>query len=643
MIKRIFTILVYCLFVIGSLKAQQAKEILVGLESLPTYPIPEIQKAQKSSLELPFFDDFSRGLFYPTPDLWIGENVLVNTTYAINSKTLGVATFDAVNSKGQIHPNASVAPFTADTLTSLSINLNYTADTTIYFSFYFQPQGYGNQPDIKDSLLLEFYDPGIDKWIGVWASWIDSSVKKLYQTNKLLNRNKVIQSDTLNRTFFLVHFPVLDARYLVDGFRFRFRNIASVSPNTDIAGLRSNSDHWHVDMIYLDRNRTYKDTILNDVSYYKPLRSILRNYESMPWSHFNSAAKAAELPNPLGITIHYQNLGPMVWNVGRRFTIFNHSNGATFSTSGGAENINPYQKISFTRNYLYEFESTSETSAKFTFSSYLITDVNPETKHLRWNDTIRFEQSFQNYYAYDDGSAESGYGVYGEGSQNGRVALRYNSYKADYLVGVYIYFNRTFEDANEKYFKIAIWNDNNGKPGNIIYEQIGVKPVFTDSLNRFTLYKLNEQVMLPAGIFYIGWIQTTTDMLNVGFDLNRVNNSKLFYNLSGSWINSSFKGSLMIRPVFGELTENPTSDPLIPKERSIKIYPNPANDMIMVEIPNSNADTYISVFSLLGQQVLVKKYDNQAINISHLQSGTYLVRIVSDSKVIGTHKLIIVR
>jgi hypothetical protein len=643
MIKRVATLLVYCLFVTASLMAQQGKEILVDLESLPKSIIPEIQKEYKGSMELPFFDDFSRGLRFPSSDIWRGRDVFVNTTYAINSKTLGVATFDAINSKGQIHYNASVTPFSADTLTSLSINLNYPADTTVYFSFYFQPQGYGNQPDIKDSLLLEFYDMGNDTWVGAWAAWVDFSAKKLYQNNKLLNKSLIKQSDTLNRTFFLVHFPILDDRFLNDGFKFRFRNFASISPNSDIPGLRSNSDHWHIDMVYLNRNRAYNDTIVNDVSYSKPLRSILKNYESMPWTHFTSAARSAELTDPLGITIQYQNLGPMVWNVGRRFTLHNHSNGSITQITGGAENINPFQKISFTRNYIYDFVSAWADSAKFTYSSYLITDINPETEHLRWNDTIRFEQSFKNYYAYDDGSAESGYGVYGEGSQNGRVALRFNSYKADKLAGVYMYFNRTFEDANEKYFKIAVWNEINGKPGSIIYEQTGVRPIFTDSLNRFTLYKLNEEVQLPAGNFYIGWIQTTTDMLNVGFDLNRVNNTKLFYNLSGTWLNSSFKGSLMIRPVFGELTENPTSNPVIPRENSFKIYPNPASDMFMVELESSITDCYIRVFNMVGQQVVLQRFDNQPINISRLPSGTYLVRLVSGSKIIGTQKLIIVR
>ena len=28
----------------------------------------------------------------------------------------------------------------------------------------------------------------------------------------------------------------------------------------------------------------------------------------------------------------------------------------------------------------------------------------------RWNDTLRFTQNFDNYYAYDDGTAEGGYG-----------------------------------------------------------------------------------------------------------------------------------------------------------------------------------------------------------------------------------------
>lgn len=626
-----------------NLLAQQGGEVLVGLESLTIPSNSVTPKVTSSVIELPLFDDFSRTTLNPSVELWSGKHVFVNSKYAINPKTIGVATFDAINSKGQLHANASLAPFSADTLTSHAVNLDFPTDTTIYLSFYFQPHGLGNQPDLRDSLVLEFYDYQNDKWMGAWAAWVDYSQNKLYQNYKLKDRLVVIDSDTLSRTFFRVHFPILDSRFLNANFQFRFRNFASLSSNTDVPGLRSNSDHWHIDMVYLNKDRSFDDTLFNDITFYKPLESILKNYEAIPWKHFNELAKTVELDNPLGFPIEYRNLGATTWNITRRFEIYNHSDQAVYQFSGGAENIFPFTEVNYTRNYIYDFTSNWNDSAKYTFRTYLITDVNPETSHLRWNDTLSYDQQFKNYYSYDDGTAENGYGLYGEGTQNGRVAVKYSSYESDWLVGVYIYFNRTFNDANLKYFKLAVWDDNNGKPGNIIYEKLGVKPEFTDSLNRFSLYKIDEPLWIDAGTFYVGWIQTTTDMLNVGFDFNNVNNSKIYYNTQGSWETSQYKGSLMVRPVFGELTEPPTLDKPLDNTMSFRVYPNPANTSFSIDLPAVVEISSVKIFNMAGQQVLTTQYLNQPIDISRLDRGIYLIQLVSKSNLIGTQKLIVIR
>jgi hypothetical protein len=644
MIKHLFSLLMVLTLFLFASNAQDGNEVLVDLE----YQRKDLPKGQgsisKNSLvHLPFFDDFSRSVQYAEPSLWDARHVFVNTKYAINPPTIGVVTLDALDNTGNLHYQASAFQFSSDTLASKRINLNFPGDTTIYISFYFQPQGLGNQPDSKDSLLLEFYNYSSDNWEGVWAGWVDFSNGVLFQKNKLVNKQISIESDALNSTFFRVHFPIIQDRFLNENFRFRFRNIASLSSNTDVPGLRGNSDHWHIDMIYLNRNRSYRDTLINDIAFSRPLGSILKNYESVPWSHFTQTARSSELSNPLSFNISYRNLGVETWNITRLFRLLDHSTNETYSFSGGAENIFALQDIDFSRFYLYDFQSAWSDSAKFTFTSFLVTDINPETQHLRWNDTLSYTQSFSNYYAYDDGTAESGYGLYGEGTQNGRVALKYTTYSADWLVGVYMYFNRTFSDANQKYFRLAVWDDDNGKPGNIIYDQVGVRPIFTDSLNRFTLFKLDEDLWLEPGTFYIGWIQTTTDMLNVGFDRNKNNRTKLFYNISGNWQNSQFEGSLMIRPVFGELTENPTVDKLFREESEFIVYPNPAKYAINLKLPSSSGNFELRIFNISGQQVLSQRVSDSAIDISPLPNGTYILRVFDSGRILGTQKFIVLR
>ena len=638
-----FRVFAFCFVLVPALAfSQEGGEVLIDFPWQVESKAKSVYAA-KSVLELPFYDDFSRGLSYPVQSLWDGKYVHVSTKYAVNPPNVGVATFDAIDDVGQLHGNASVFQFSSDTLTSKNINLNFQGDTTIYISFQFQPQGFGYQPSSKDSLVLEFYNSTDDVWEGAWAAWVDFESKTLYQTEKLRNKQDTITSDTLSRTFFKVHFPILPERFKNDGFRFRFRNIASVSSNTAAPGLRGNSDHWHIDMVHIARDMTYKDTLTNDIAFSKPLGTILNNYEQIPWSHFNAQAMEAELTNPLSFDITYTNLGEIPWNITRLFSVYNHSNSNTYSFSGGAENIYKLETINYSRLYLYDFVSNWTDSAKFTFSSHLVTDINPDTYHLRWNDTLRYTQTFKNVYAYDDGSAESGYGLYGEGTQNGRVAYRFQTYEPDNLVGVYIHFNRTFNDANEKYFKLVVWDDSNGSPGNIIYEQQGVKPLFTDAMNKSTLFELSEELWIEAGVFYVGWIQTTTDMLNVGFDRNNNSRSNLFYNITGNWQNSKYDGALMIRPVFGKLTETPTSLPPIQNDRQVKVYPNPASNVLNISLPSTYSNAVVSIFSIAGQMVYSERFTGNSMDISRLANGSYIVRVVANGQVVGTQKLVVLK
>ncbi len=638
--------LVSLLMLIASvnLLAQQGGEALVNLQSMPLNNNAS-RVAAKSSLEVPFFDDFSRVETAPSPDLWSGPNVFINTTYSINPPSIGVATFDVLDSHGNLYSNASTYPFSADTLTSNSINLNYSSSDSIYFSFVFQPQGLGYQPSVKDSLILEFYDEADDKWVGAWATWANFADDSIYQVYKVISDDlKVIKSDTLHKTFFRAHFPIIDSRFLKSNFKFRFRNYASLQQNGTVPGLLSNCDHWHIDQVYIDKGRAFDDTLLYDITFARPLGSILKNFESIPWKHFNGQAQSVELTNPLYFTILYRNLNmdvnPGGRQVTRRFSIFNYSTQESYNFSSAAENIASLSDFLFVREYTYNFESTWEDSAKYEFKSYLVTADLPS---FCWNDTVKYIQKFKNYYAYDDGSAESGYGIYGEGSQNAQAAVKFTTYKSDKLVGVYMYFNKTKDNANQKYFKLAVWDDNNGKPGNLIYQQLGLRPLFADSLNRFVLYKLDEELWIDEGTFYIGWIQTTPDMLNFGFDKNRNNRSKLFYNIDGNWVNTSFEGSIMLRPVFDKLTESPTHNNIQSVSRTVRMFPNPANDILNIELPFPYTRGIVKVYNLIGQQVLSVPINGNPINVSSLASGTYIVRVMCNNDIIGTQKLVITK
>ena len=93
---------------------------------------------------------------YPDSLLRQDNSVIVNRNYGVNPITIGVATLDGLNSSGRAYDISltGVDSENADTLTSQKIDLSQT--DTAYLLFYYQPQGLGNDPQITDSLILEF-------------------------------------------------------------------------------------------------------------------------------------------------------------------------------------------------------------------------------------------------------------------------------------------------------------------------------------------------------------------------------------------------------------------------------------------------------------------------------------------------------
>ena len=206
-----------------------------------------------------------------------------------------------------------------------------------------------------------------------------------------------------------------------------------------------------------------------------------------------------------------------------------------------------------------------------------------------------------------------------------------------------MYFNRTYVDANAVTFKLTVWDcDVDGKPGSVIGQRTGVTPVFTDSLNRFTVYRITP-TYIPEGDFFVGWVQTTDDMLNVGSDVNTNNQSRIFYNISGDWENTKYEGSLMIRPIFGNMYQIPTNID-VTNESELTIYPNPASDYITLGTSNNATVTSIQIISVTGRVVLNQTGSNlQSINIQRLPEGLYIVKVCPKSGKCITSKLLIVR
>jgi hypothetical protein len=598
-----------------------AQEVLVPA-GIPAYTEKQVKKSaqidtQPDTLELPFFDDFSRQGNLPFAPYWLDEYAYINTSYTLNPVTIGVATMDAIDADGSLNGTGSL-PFESDFLTSVPINLDYPGRTDIYLSFFYEPMGLGDNPEEWDSLAVDFFAPDSNRWETVWNF-----------------------PGSANDTFQQVFIQVSADRFLKKGFQFRFRNYASLPQTQFSTDKRGNVDHWHLDYVYLDTERSSDVTAINDVSMISPMPSLLKNYEAIPWQHFPRAYLTELKP---ALEIRYRNNDTTVRNVTRILKITDLAYQETDSVNGGAINVQPEVINVFNFPYNYPFIFYDADSAVFEMLSFLVT----EDLDYKWNDTVRRFQKFYNYYAYDDGSAENGYGLRGEGTANASVAYRFNTFKKDTLRGVKMFFNRTQDDATQDYFRIGVWDHDKSLdgPGEPIYSSKPVQPIYEEGLNEFVTYEIKDTLLVLSGEYYVGWIKTTERILNVGFDRNKVNNDKIFYNLGQGWKNSGFSGSLMIRPIMGKaLPAEPAVGISQSAENFLRIYPNPANSYFTLDLQDvvNPAEWSITLYDLQGKTVYINRADQQHHPVSHLPNGIYILKLDHNGIFKASRKLMIAR
>lgn len=87
-------------------------------------------------------------------------------------------------------------------------------------------------------------------------------------------------------------------------------------------------------------------------------------------------------------------------------------------------------------------------------------------------------------------------------------------------------------------------------------------------------------------------------------------------------------------------------NPLASNELGIKLYPTLTNDVLNIEVKEfAGEEIQYSVFDVAGKLLISKRYINsqdyiQEIDVSNFASGTYLVRLASESNFIGVREFI---
>jgi hypothetical protein len=319
-------------------------------------------------------------------------------------------------------------------------------------------------------------------------------------------------------------------------------------------------------------------------------------------------------------------------NSSYKFNVYDKTGTSVFYYPGGNYNISPfildgYQKYSphaHPQLGVFTFPTATGDSATFDIVHVVRDGLNGD--YLPYNDTVRFKQKFYNYYAYDDGCPEAGYGLT---PANSKLAYKFDLNISDTLRAVDFFWNRTYNDVSQKYFYLTVWSSLS--PETIIYQKSGLKPQYEDSLNIFYRYYLDNPVPV-SGSFYVGWKQTTGDFLNVGFDFNTNAGSNIFYNTAGTWYPSMYSGSLMIRPILGKPLPVGVNENDMP-EMSINIYPNPSDGVFTINY--GTLQPSISIYNSLGKLIYEKEKASQGceqINLSAYSKGIYFIKMQNGEK-----------
>ncbi|MFN2336809.1 MAG: hypothetical protein ABR560_07545, partial [Bacteroidales bacterium] len=342
-----------------------AQEVITGLsrnnQLAGATTTPRLKGAAADEpVQLPFIDDFSADSLFPSSDRWSDMLAFINNTFSVRQPSQGVATFDCLDERGLLYDGASQLVFPADSLTSLAINLEYLPSDSIWLSLMYEAGGIADLPESDDSLTLSFWAPGEEKWYSIWHA-----------------------GGGPTDGFRHVMIPVKDSRFLLNGFRFMFMNHASLADVVTEPSQAGNADQWNIDHVFLDKERRYNDTVLHDVAMTLPQRSLLKEYEAMPWRRFKQAYLSAMSPTA---AINYRNNDTIVRNVTRQVSIKNIVTGAVVRDfNAGASNVSPLSDVKYDAPLLYTYDSNAADSALFEVTVSLITDdFDPKR-----NDTIR--------------------------------------------------------------------------------------------------------------------------------------------------------------------------------------------------------------------------------------------------------------
>lgn len=559
--------------------------------------------------------------------LWQNDFVLINDGFAFHPPSYGVATFDGLDRFGRAYDISSTNTYgVADVLTSAPIDLSgLTLADSVFLSFQYQPQGLGRDaPEPNDSLVLDFYDVSQKKWKTVWGA--RGSGRIPFEKEILL----------------------VDSAFLEKGFQFRFKNKGNLS---------GAYDNWNIDYIYLNKQRSRFDIVFDDVAILSNYPSMLKDYSSIPYWQYAAIAGATLRDT---ISNFFGNNTTNTKTVYFRYFVsdpsgtyypqfpFPSNTSTTTTLPGLGTQRRNYPLKNGPLNFEYPITDMDTAHSFLTtfvaqFSNSGGQDFFPE------NDTLFHEQRFDHYLAYDDGSAEAGYGVNITDTTFGKrgvVAQRFTTFIQDTLTAVSIYFLQQGVDLEGSTFNLCVWSDLN--QNGLIYKKPMKDVVSYFDKNGFRTYHLDDSVIVEVGDFYIGIEQSTFRSLNVGYDFSNDRKNSMFYSLDGGVTFSTPSGAIqpgtmMLRPYFRINKNQVAVEENELKALDVMVYPNPTSGGLLLRMSEGNSSLMnYQVYDIQGRLILQNQFIQQhEIDLSDQNNGVYLLRLMDQEGQSTTKRIIV--
>lgn len=560
--------------------------------------------------------------------LWQNDYVLINDDYAWNPPSYGVATFDGLDREGRAYDNQSLNTYgVTDYLTSVPFNIGYLQESdSVFLSFYYQPQGLGRDaPESEDSLVLEFFNPFESKWKLAWGT------------------------RGFSKAPFQLQLIKLDDEFLQNGFQFRFKS----------KGNRAGAyDTWNLDYVYLNKNRTSNDTLVSDVAIGRTYTSMLKEYTSIPfWQYaaFSSAVTKDTISqfmlnnNESSRTVFFRYFisNPQ----GNYYPSFPFPVSTNTSTSIAGKGNQNRELPLFDSPVNFEYPILDMDTANTFITSFIAQSSNIGTKDdFPENDTLFHEQRFDHYFAYDNGTAEAGYGVNIVDTTFGKramVAQEFRTFVNDTLNAVGIYFLPQGLDMEGQKFNICVWTDLT--PNGLIYRSPAQEQIYYGDKNGYLTYLLDSSIIV-SGTFYVGFEQSGLRSLNVGYDFKNDKKDKLFYSLNSgiSFLSTSAAiqpGTAMIRPYFRVNNNQVSVQNKTINSLGVNVFPNPTKGNLTIELnsPISAEGLTMQVYSIQGRKIVeqVINTKNTQLDLSNFENGIYLLRVVDINGSVQTKRIIV--